>query len=1091
MSYVPLWCKSNFSFLEGAAHPEELIATAAEYRLPAFAITDRDGLYGVVRAHRCALDHGVKLILGAEITLACSNAGGLQTAEGGAHRAGRHTRGAGARVVLYAQNRAGYANLSRLITRGRLRAAKGESELTLEEVCEHAEGLLAMSPDSCTRFEASTLIDPLEPRRLECLREAFGDRLHLGIARYRLPHDNERCADRLRLARRLELTPCVAPEVLYHDRRRRRLQDAVTAIRYNTVLREAPELLRPNAEHVLLPAGEAAERYVNEPQALAHTVELADRVQFSLSELRYRYPSERLPNGYTSAEWLGELAYRGARRRYPAGIPAEVSAQLRRELAIIEELDYPGYFLTMWEIVQFCRRQGILCQGRGSAANSAVCYCLGITAVDPVRMQLLFERFLSRERAEPPDIDLDIEHHRREEVIQHVYETYGRDHAAMVANLVRYRPKSAIRDLGKALGIESSTIERIVKFLGYRAESIESALDQAGCDRSIPVFRHLGELAVELLHVPRHLSVHPGGFLLGSEPVYTLVPIENATMPDRTVIQWDKDDIDALGLFKVDLLGLGALSQLRYGFELIHRHLGRGLSMTKIPTNDDGVFAMLQRADTVGVFQLESRAQMAMLPRLRPRRFYDLVIEISIVRPGPITGGMVHPYLRRRNGEEPVVYPHESLRPVLEKTLGVPIFQEQVMKLAVVAADYTPGEADRLRRDMAAWRQRGRIERHHDRFVERMVSKGIARRFAEQVFEQIRGFGEYGFPESHAASFALIAYCTAYLRRYYPAVFVCALLNAYPMGFYHPATIVEDARRGGVEVRPVCVLASDWDCTLEACTSVRDHGDGGLAVRIGLRYVKGIGEDEWRALREARSPLLAGTPTAGTSGDDSPIDLEEFLRAAALSVDARSALAEAGAFARFGYERREALWHSYRALERPGQPAASTESDPVVAGLLAYEADQPLFQRLSRFEEVSWDYEITGHSTAGHPLEQYREELQAAGFPESGSLAELRNGSRVRYAGMVICRQQPSTAGGTVFMTMEDEHGFVNLIFRKPVFQHYRALVLTRSFFAVEGKIQAQGGVVHILVEQCFLPPVRAATASPRPETEPKSRDFC
>ncbi len=1039
--YTPLWCKSNFSFLEGASHPEELISTAAEYELSALALTDRDGLYGVVRAHQAAAECGVRLLIGAEIAIEPS-----------------------ARVLLYAMNRVGYANLSRLISRGRLRSAKGSCRLSEQDLYEHAEGLLALSPDGCARFEPRALLDREEPSRLARLREVFRDRLYLGIARYRLPHDDERTETRTALARRHGVTPCVAPEVLYHDRRRRRLQDALTAIRYNTPLREAVELLRPNAEHVILSPTEAAKRYAGERDALEATHEIASRVEFALTELRYRYPSERLPNGYTSAEWLAELAYRGARRRYPSGIPAEVKAQLHRELATIEDLEYPGYFLTMWEIVRFCNSRGILCQGRGSAANSAVCYCLGITAVDPVRMQLLFERFLSRERAEPPDIDLDIEHHRREEVIQHVYQAYGRDHAAMVANLIRYRPKSAVRDLGKVLGIELSTIERIVKFLGYRAESIESAIEEAGCDLSLASFRNLADLALELQHMPRHLSIHPGGFLLGAEPVSTVVPIENASMPERTVIQWDKDDIEALGLFKVDLLGLGALSQLRYGFELIQKHLGRRLTPAGIPTDDHEVYKMIERGDTVGVFQLESRAQMAMLPRLRPRKFYDLVIEISIVRPGPITGGMVHPYLKRRRGEEPVLYPHESLRPVLEKTLGVPIFQEQVMKLAVVAADYTPGEADQLRRDMAAWRRRGSIERHHKRFVERMVAKGIARRFAEQVFEQIRGFGEYGFPESHAASFALIAYCTAYLRRHYPAVFVCALLNAYPMGFYRPATVVEDARRNGVEVRPVCVVSSEWDCTLEPCEPHRRQPDAALAVRIGLRYVKGLGESDRRRIRDARVCL-----------GEQPGAAEAFCDRAGLSSDAREALAAAGAFARFTARRRDALWRSYR--------PAYTE-DAVAEVLLAYEPEHPEFEHLSRFEEIGWDYGVTGHSTGGHPIEQYRDRLQAQGFPDSGALAALPGGRRVRYAGMVICRQQPSTAGGTVFMTMEDEYGFVNLIFRRAVFQEYRALVLTRSFFAVSGRLQVQDGVTHIQVEGCFAP-------FERPETEPKSRDFC
>ncbi|MBI2884166.1 MAG: error-prone DNA polymerase, partial [Candidatus Methylomirabilis oxyfera] len=764
--YTPLWCKSHFSFLEGASHPDELVEEAHRFGLKSLALTDRDGVYGIVRAHVRARELGLHLIVGAQVTLADHSI-----------------------LVLLAQDRDGYSNLCRLITVGRLRSPKGSASVTWDEMCRHAGGLIALWGG-----EHSLLTGEADPGGIAgMLREAFGDRLYALIARHRQASEI-RAEARLRArAARYGLPIVAATEVLYHTPARRPLQDVLTAVRHGIAVSAAGRRLKPNAEHGLQSSHDFAALFADDPAAVARTEEVAGRCAFSLAELRYRYPSERLPDGATSFKRLRQLTFEGARRRYGGVVPPDVLRQLETELHLIDALDYPGYFLTMWEIVEFCRQRAILCQGRGSAANSAVCYCLGITAIDPVRMGLLFERFISRERAEPPDIDLDIQHNRREEVIRHVYDTYGRSHAAMVANVIRYRPRSAIRDVGKALALPGTSMDRLARLLSYHGDIEPEALRQAGLDPETPLHRHLLRLANEILETPRHLSIHPGGFLLGHDPIWTIVPIENATMPGRTVIQWDKDDLEALGLFKVDLLGLGALSHLDLCFRLLKQHRGLELDMAAIPPNDPATFEMIQRADTVGVFQIESRAQMAMLPRLRPRSFYDLVIEVSIVRPGPITGGMVHPYLRRRRGEEPVLYPHPSLRSVLEKTLGVPLFQEQVMRLAMIAADYTPGEADQLRRDMAAWRGPGRIERHRERLISRMQAKGITAEFAERVFSQIRGFGEYGFPEAHAASFALIAYATAWLKRHYPAEFTCALLNAQPMGFYSIATIVEDA----------------------------------------------------------------------------------------------------------------------------------------------------------------------------------------------------------------------------------------------------------------------------------------------------------
>jgi len=1028
-SYIPLWCKSHFSFLEGASHPEELVAEAHRLGLRALALTDRDGVYGIVRAHVKARELGLHLIVGAQVTLADNSV-----------------------LVLLAQDRGGYANLCRLITTGRLRSPKGESSVTWDEVCRHAEGLIALWGG-----DRSMLVGEADPGDVAAaLCDAFGDRLYVMLARHRRA-DEVRQEARLReRAARYDLPLVAATEVLYHIPARRPLQDILTAIRHGVAVPAAGRRLRSNAEHALKPSHAFASLFADDPRAIARTREVADRCTFSLAELRYRYPSERLPDGTTSSEWLRHLTFEGARRRYGGAVPPDVARQLEQELTLIDDLDYPGYFLTMWEIGEFCRAHDILCQGRGSAANSAVCYCLGITAIDPVRMGLLFERFISKERAEPPDIDLDIQHNRREEVIQHVYNKYGRSHAAMVANVIRYRPRSAVRDVGKALDLPETSLDRLARLLSYHGDVTPEVLQQAGLDPDTPLHRHLLRLTNEILDTPRHLSIHPGGFLLGHDPVYTIVPIENATMPGRTVIQWDKDDLEALGLFKVDLLGLGALTHLDLSFHLLEQHRAIELSMATIPPDDPATFEMIRRADTVGVFQIESRAQMAMLPRLKPRHFYDLVIEVSIVRPGPITGGMVHPYLRRRNGEEPVDYPHPSLRPVLEKTLGVPLFQEQVMRLAIVAADYTPGEADQLRRDMAAWRRMGRIERHHQRLISRMQAKGITPEFAERVFTQIRGFGEYGFPESHAASFALIAYATAWLKCRYPAEFTCALLNAQPMGFYAPATIVEDAKRHGLVMRPVDAQASAWDCTLEPCS----ESAGGFAVRMGLRYVKGLGEGDWSRIEAARgiSPFTS---------------LHDFVRCTELDKGALTALAEAGAFDGFGLDRRAALWDVL------GLVHARAASLPVIA-----RERRPVFEPLSLFEEVVWDYRSTDHSPRRHPLAPMRAELTARGLPDARAVAAMRDGKRVRYAGLVICRQQPGTAQGVTFMTLEDETGFVNVVLWPSIFERHAVLAKTATFLGITGTLQVQQGVVHLVAEQLWTPQVGRAPASA------SSRDF-
>ena len=1018
--YVPLWCKTNGSFLEGASHPEEIVEEASRLGLPAVAVADRDGVYGIVRAHLKALEVGIHLIIGSQVTIAD-----------------------GSTLILLVRDHDGYRNLCRLITRGRLRSPKGSSSVLWEEVFEHQRGLVALLGG-----DEGPLSESASEAPFDRLREAFGEHLYGLAVRHRRDVDVS-SEKRLRaFAQKYDFPVVAGMEVLFHHRERRDLQDVLTAIREGVPVHTAGRLLKPNSEYALRTPVAFRELYADDPLAVDRTLRVAESCQFTLSEIRYRYPAERLPDGRNASEHLEALTFSGARWRFGGEVPEDVGRQLRKELDLIAELDYGGYFLTMYEIVQFCRRNEILCQGRGSAANSTVCYCLGITAVDPVRMGLLFERFLSRDRAEPPDIDLDIAHQRREEVIQFVYEKYGRDRAAMVANVVRYRARSAVRDVGKALGLSETSLDRLAKLMShYDGPTVES-LAQAGFDPETPQHQHLLRLATTLLDFPRHLSIHPGGFLLGHEPVHHLVPIENATMEDRTVVQWDKDDIEALGLFKVDLLGLGALTQLDLCFRLLEAHRGVELSMATIPADDEPTFAMIGRSETVGVFQIESRAQMAMLPRLKPRHYYDLVIEVSIVRPGPITGGMVHPYLRRRNGEEAVTYPHELLRPVLEKTLGVPLFQEQVMRLAVVAADYTPGEADQLRRDMAAWRRTGRIERHRERLVTRMRAKGIAPEFAERVFQQITGFGEYGFPESHAASFALISYAAAYLLCHYPAEFVCALLNAQPMGFYSPATIVDDGKRRGVSFLPVDVRVSEWDCTLE-----------GGSVRMGLRYVKGLSSADWPLVEAARRERAFES-------------MEDFSRRSGAGARALAALAEAGAFRGFEPTRRGAYWKA-QGLRHDDRESLAAVPEQAVA-----------FDGLDAFETITWDYDIASHSTHGHPLEPLRDVLRARKLPDARTVAAMRNGRRVDYAGIVICRQRPGTASGVTFMTLEDETGFVNLVLWPKVFDEYAVLAKTTPFLGATGRVQSEQSVVHVVVDSLWKPNL---------ELEPKrvrSRDF-
>ncbi len=1011
--YVPLWCKSNYSFLEGASSPEQYVNRASKLGLKSIALTDRNGIYGVVKAYQAALECNTQLIIGSEISV-------------------RDKDGTVFSIVLLVQNHQGYSNLCTLISRGQMRCNKGKSEVTVNECCQYSKGLYALwLPQATAVLCKSSIVT-----NLEIMHEAFGERFFLVISRHLEPQEPLLEIHTRKYAHCFGIATVAALEILYHSSKQRPVQDILNCIQSKQSLSNCEKLLKPNARHQLIRADDFWNIFSDDHLSVEASVRIAYCCRFELREIHYTYPEERQSQQESADQQLDHLTWSGAFKRYGNQIPQAIDKQIKKELQLIQELGYSSYFLTMHRIVKWCRRHNILCQGRGSAANSAVCYCLLITHIDPVSMDLLFERFLSRERNEPPDIDLDIEHKRREEVIQHVYATYGRDHAAMVAVVVRYRIRSAVRDVGMALDIPELELQRIAKQLNSHGILTHQHLVNAGLDPTLYTYRLLLKLSNTIIDFPRHLSIHPGGFVFTTGSIYEMVPVENATMPERTVIQWEKDDIEMMRIFKVDLLGLGALSQLHQCFDMIAKHRGTHLDMHSIPKDDAQVFEMLCKADTVGVFQIESRAQMSMLPRLKPQRWYDLVVQIAIVRPGPISGGMVHPYLQRREGKEPIVYPHPCLKAVLEKTLGIPIFQEQVIKLAMLVADYQSGEADQLRRDMAAWRSSDRIKRHRNKFISRMTAKGINPKFAEQVYEQIKGFGEYGFPESHSASFALIAYATSYLKYHYPAEFACSLLNSQPMGFYSPATIVEDARRHGVQIAPVDIRYSQIDCTVEPS----NKSVGGFALRIGLRYVKGISKRDLNVLQE-----LTGTENFA----------QELSTGTELSKNALQKLAQAGALRELAPNRRTALWE-VGGIKPQGELLKSNNSIE--------------FSLLEPEESTTWDYESTGISNSGHILQYYRKQLREDGLLSAKQINSMTNGCKVRYVGCVICRQRPKSASNVVFMTLEDETGIVNLVFWPHCFERYSVLAKTLSLLGVEGKLQVASGVTHLIVEHVWQP---------------------
>ncbi|MGE5640209.1 MAG: error-prone DNA polymerase [Clostridia bacterium] len=965
--YAELHCLSNFSFLRGASHPEELVERAKALGYEALAITDECSLAGVVRAHVAAKECGMRLILGTEVTLAD-----------------------GMKLVLLAKDRKSYGAISSLVTTGRRRGKKGSYSLSRADL------------DKLSDSGALLLWIPGTVEEGLWIRERFSDawvaaELHLGA------NDRSRLHDLKKISEKTKIPIVAAGDVHMHVRSRRKLQDILTATRIGKPLARCGQALFPNAERHLRLRMRLAQLY---PRAmLEEAAAIAARCDFSLDELRYEYPEELVPPGETPSSHLRKLTKEGLRWRFPGGVNGKVKTLVEHELALIAELKYEPFFLTVHDTVRFARERGILCQGRGSAANSAVCYALGITEVDPARMNMLFERFVSRERNEPPDIDVDFEHERREEVIQYLYRKYGRDRAALAATVICYRAKSAVRDVGKALGAPMDEIDRLAKDFAF------SEKPQGGKSEIL-------EFAAALWGFPRHLSQHTGGFVFSRGPLAELVPIENAAMADRTVIQWDKDDLEALGLLKVDVLALGMLTAIRKCLDFV------GMKIDQVPPEDPKTYEMIQAADTVGVFQVESRAQMSMLPRLKPENFYDLVIEVAIVRPGPIQGGMVHPYLRnRRKNSHEIAYPSEAVKGVLERTLGVPIFQEQVMQLAMVAAGFTPGEADRLRRAMAAWKRKGGLEPFEKKLKTGMRANGYSDAFADAVYRQILGFGEYGFPESHSASFALLVYVSAWLKRHHPAAFCAALLNSQPMGFYAPAQLVQDARRHGVELRPPDVNASDWDCTLE-----------GGAVRLGLRMAKGLSEAAGRRIAAAK-PFSSIQDLNFLNGRDA------------------KAIAAAGALASLAGHRRQAHWQA-AGLERSSPLQFSAKEDSIALPPPA------------EGQEIVADYASLGLTLGRHPLALLRRRLRKDRLVTAEELRGLRHGARTRAAGLVTCRQRPDTASGVVFVTLEDETGCINVVLWRALVERQRAEAIGARLLAVQGVVERDGDVVHLVARR-------------------------
>lgn len=1036
--YAELQCQSNFSFLQGASHPEELTARAAELGYAALAITDECSLAGVVRAHVEAKTQKLPLIIGATFRL----------------RAGPEA--APLDLTLLAQTREGYGNLSELITLARTRAPKGEYRLAPEDFTAPPPGYehLRHLP------ECLAILSPVygdDPDRMaqqaRWLAATFPRRAWVGLTLlYRSRDDLHRAAVD-RAARAAELPVVALGQVQMHVRSRKPLHDTLTGIRTHQCVSQCGYALAGNAEQHLRTRMRLANLYP--PEALAQTLVVARRCAFSLDELRYEYPDEIIPRGHTPATYLRQETLAGAARRFPGGTPDYVSEQIEKELALIADLQYEAYFLTVYDIVQYARDHGILCQGRGSAANSAVCYCLGITEVDPRRGNNLFERFISKERNEPPDIDVDFEHQRREEVIQYIYRKYGRQRAALTAVVISYRPRSVLRDTGRALGVDPGVIDAVARAHQWwdSKQEMLRTLGACGLDPESQVARQWAALAQTLMGFPRHLSQHPGGFVISRGKLSRLVPIENAAMADRSVVQWDKDDLDALKLLKVDVLALGMLSALRRTLELAGQRRGQPLRLQDIPEGDAPTYDMICEADTIGVFQIESRAQMTMLPRLRPREYYDLVVQVAIVRPGPIQGGMVHPYLRRRQGKEDIDYPSDKVKGVLSRTMGVPIFQEQVMQIAVVAAGFSPGDADQLRRSMAAWRRKGGVDKYRVKLVGGLLAHGYTLDFAQALFRQIEGFGEYGFPESHAASFALLAYASSWLKRHEPEAFLAALLNSQPMGFYAPAQLVQDARRHGVRVLPVDVTVSGWDAALETAPADapprRPHPHAPSpdelrpAVRLGLSLIQGLHQDSARRIEAAR----AEAPFTSTG---------DLARRAALTRHDLNALAAGDALRTLAGHRRQASWEA----------AASVHSRDLLRDAAIHETEMPQLAAPTENQTVAADYRSVGLTLRRHPVELLRPQLAARNFQPASVLNGYPDKRVARACGIVTVRQRPQTSKGVIFVTLEDETGPVNVVVRPELIERQRRELLGATLLGVYGSWQSVDGVRHLIAQR-------------------------
>ncbi|GHE42714.1 error-prone DNA polymerase 2 [Sphingobacterium griseoflavum] len=1017
-SYIELQVTSNFTFLRGASHPEELVEQAAALGYKTIAITDRNSLAGMVRAHVAAKKKGVRLIVGCRLDLMD-----------------------GYSLLAYPQSKTGYAVLCDLLSKGNLRAEKGKCYLYKADIATHKNDLLFIVVPP-KQLDLNFSLDDNYRNDVTEYAQLLGKQLYIGVSKLYLGDDDKRLFRVQEIADKLKLPIVALGDVHYHNPHRRELSDILTCVREKCTIQQAGYRLHANAERYLKPMDEMERLFRKYPEALLHTQKVAAACSFSLDQLTYVYPEELTQGGRTPQQELEKLVWEGAEKRFNGNILPEHRQQIQMELEFIARKNYPSYFLTVHDYVQFARRRGILCQGRGSAANSIVCYCLEITAVDPTQIKLLFARFMSDARDEPPDIDVDFEHERREEVIQYIYEKYGRDRAAIVATVTQERAKGALRDVGKAMGLSADALSRLSQTVSAHWDS-ELDLDrfaEHGFSIEDPHFRKTIALAEQLMGFPRQLGQHTGGFVITQGKMHELCPSIPARMENRTNIEWNKDDLEALGFLKVDVLGLGMLTCLRKSFDMVKEHYGEELTLFNIPPNDERVYDMICLADTLGVFQIESRAQMSMLPRLKPREFYDLVIEVAIVRPGPIQGNMVHPYLRRRNGEEDVEYPKEEIRGILEKTRGVPLFQEQAMEIAIVAAGFTPAEADALRRSMATFKAKGEVSQFRQKMLDGMLAKGYKEEFAERVFKQIEGFGGYGFPESHAASFALLVYISSYIKCYYPDVFAASLLNSQPMGFYRPAQIIIDAQNHGITVLPIDVNHSFWDNTLEGEFGKKFHH-----LRLGFRQLKGIAEEEVEQLIKARKQVFS--------------NMEEL--ADVMTISMLEKLADADAFRSMGLDRREALWQVAAVRDRPialfkGQPSTSASEAQIQ---LPFMTDS---------EHVVQDYASMGLSVKAHPLYFLREKLDKKHVVSAHKLPLVKNGMPVKVCGLVTVRQRPGTAKGVLFVTIEDETGFANLVVWSQTFVKFRREILQSKLLLVSGVLQVEGQVIHVVVKQCY-----------------------